>query len=350
VAAGGSAGSAGTAAAVVPPCFDPDAVTSVCTRFADSPLPILELAHADEIAVGARFSRMGAWGILAELPAKQAPRLVVIREPTATTADRILVLPVEWPEAVGAYRIVDIWSLPGSEIRTASEILPLALGCDEEGCSLLSGTVAQTMRISPGTRLPRGVFVDGLAVEYPRVCAFGDGVFCLTEQGWVEELPPSTRRRITALRLGEISLAGADDGAVFVQRGKGWELAPVSLPAAVSYLSSASPEFTAFSTDGSWHAISGELQETGRCAQAAPVGANEGFSSSGPWVLAASDGRVFYQNWSSSMTYEWCAMSMFGLGDILDASVEYCGAALNVFAITSERVLSLLAAPRCYLD
>ena len=66
-------------------------------------------------------------------------------------------------------------------------------------------------------------------------------------------------------------------------------------------------------------------------------------------MLLASDATVFLQTGSRDSGEAWCRLTEPILG-VLAASIDYCGIGAHAFAITEERLLSLVGPVRCLVD
>ena len=354
-AAGRSQGAAGTKASEAgqasfeAPCFDVNGVPDCSTLFPqERPLEPTTVVSATAVDADARFTMLGGWLALAELPGGRPPRVVVVGPGAATE-----ILDVDVDSDSGELHVESVWGGAGTSIDGAMSTRAAALGCNDAGCQLLTvAATEQVLRELPGYELPSGAEVHELVGGADGLCAYGSGLFCLKNGVWTTEIEASYQ--VTAVTLEYPPAAVTDSGSWFVRADVGWQLQASSIGDALE-LASGGQTVSALAGDGTWTVTSINPSASASCVQAPSL--ERAFPGTGPfgehWLVLDEQSNVFAQRTLSMPAPphdEWCRSSSGAAGPILTASKVQCGISANILALTEGEVVSLLGQLLCAVD
>jgi hypothetical protein len=338
-----------------PPCFDAANVASCLELFPQEGevLPV-EIAQASSVGVDAHFAKLGGWAALAELPVGQAPRVVL-----ADVGSRATILEVDVMHPDGTLDILAVWGEREIYVIDALQSVAVALGCTDAGCELLSAASGdETLEVVPGYALDPAARVDHLAGGWGKLCAYGEGLFCLDGATWTNAIPAEVSGRIVSVSLGYPSVAVTAQGELFIEAETGdWVLKPSPIESGAR-VEASDGTVSLVDDGGAWTILSLDPPATASCQQTPRlVTANPGSSRFGiPWLVADEDASVFRQR----QTYEapnqpraeltWCRVSNAAPASaVIDVDAIRCADGTNLLGITSGQFFSLNGAIACPL-
>ncbi len=333
------------------PCFDPNTAATCLELFPhEGEVEPVEIAQASDAGSAARFVSLGGWAALAEFPDARAPRLVLAElGSTATMFD------IDTGSA-GTLDILAVWGERSAKIGEALQADVVALGCDASGCQLLAAVGGeQGLVVRPEYALAPEIHVTKLAGGQQRLCAYGEGLFCLAGTSWTAAIPADVSGPITSVSLGHPSVAATADGRVFIETEAGdWLAQPSPLESVIS-AEAAGRTMSLLDDKGTWSILSldpagaASCQETPRLLLASPGASPFGI----PWLVADETARVFRQR----QTYEapgqpspdltWCRVSSGRPAPVSELGTVQCGDGTNVLGISADGFFSLLGVLGC---
>jgi hypothetical protein len=296
--------------------------------------------QASDVAEGARFTELGGWAALAEVPADRSPRLVLV--PSWDELE-----PQVFEIEHDGYEIVAVF---GAEHPLTAGPLTraAAVGCDDSSCQLFLSSNEQTLSVAPQYAFPRGVRVEGLAANLQRLCAYGDGLFCWENGVWRERIPVAESGRVIAVALDEPPAALTAAGVVFVEDGEVWQAIGASVSEPVGF-DALGGTLSVIGADGTWQVTSGSGGGVASCRQAPRLVA-AGLGRYGTrWLVLDERGESYLQLALPGDELAWCrpdhgfAMPARAVSRI-ECTVPF------LLAITDAALLSVFGAARCVID
>jgi hypothetical protein len=333
-------------------CFEPQSVQACVELFPhEADVAPVQIAAAADVGTGAHFTALGGWAVLAELPDGQPPRIVMA---DVQSASRIF--DIDRTDAAGELDVVSVWGEAESYISEALPTPVVALGCNGAGCQLLAVSEGdQVLRALPEFALDPSWQVTTLAGGGGKLCAFGEGLYCLDGSEWIEALPAAITGQISRVTLGAAAAIVTLGGRLFVESDAGeWLEQPATFDSPVD-LERYNQTVSLLADDGAWSVVSLAPAGIAKCEQAPRLLlALPGAGQLGlPWLVTDESGTTFGQRQlylapnQPAPGLTWCRVSSGVSETLLGATAVRCADGMNLLAITDDRLWSLLGRIVC---
>lgn len=335
-AAGGSAGSGGAASgrSLEAPCFNPQGVTMRCADFGR--VEQEKLLDAAMVAPGARFTALGGWAALLEMPENANQRLVVVSLPGEPRDGQTRLLEMERSDAAGELRVRSVWTLHHGSSS-------FALACNAARCRLLVARYGEgVLRPLAAFDLPASFAEGELVGSSERLCVYGDGARCMGPDGWIEAVPASAGTIVAMTLTTRTAAAISATGTLFLESDSGWLPQSERVPLAIS-AHAYDGVLTVLAEDGAWYSTVLGTSASTTCLQPAPLR----LATVSPWLVLDAAGTVYRQD---SVSKEWCELtSANGASFLAVGFISHCAQPANILAISDESLFSLVGPVVCVL-
>jgi len=349
-----SAGAAGVGGAAFEPCFDPASVVSCHDLFPnETPSTSVVLGEAADFGEGAHFAQLGGWAALVRFEDGRPPRLALAElDSTLSTFE------IDTSDDAGELAIVGVWGEAFSSLSDSVAAVAVALGCNEARCQLLAAAERNdALRALPGYELPATVRAEGILSDRGRVCVYGEGLYCVVDDGWSTVLDPAVTGRLVAASLDYPAAVATAEGRLFLEDPESGAWSSLSVVVGPARSLDRTWGTVSVLTDAAWVAVSTEPEASATCEPSPPLSlASPGSSLFGvPWLVVDEHATVYRQRQTYAPSGErepsltWCIASAGPSETVRGVQAAPCNDGTNLLAISDERFYSLFGVLACPL-